>query len=61
MVVVGAEVVGEGSAGQAIYHQWVLHLLIYKICPERLLLCIPCVIGHSLLPNRLIDKIIVAA
>ena len=42
----GVEVVEEGSAVQAIYHQWDLHLLIYKIWRERLLLCIPCVIGQ---------------
>lgn len=41
------EVAGEDLAGQATYHQWVLHLLIYKICRERLLLCILCVVGQS--------------
>lgn len=44
-VVDGVEVAEEGSAVQAIYHQWDFHLLIYKIYRERLLLCIPCVNG----------------
>ena len=46
VVVDGVEVAEEGSAVQAIYHQWDFHLLIYKICRERLLLCIPCVNGQ---------------
>ena len=46
VVVVDGEEAEEGSAVQAIYHHWDFHLLIYKICRERLLLCILCVNGQ---------------
>ena len=46
VVVDGIEVAKDGLGVQAIYHQWDSHLLIYKVCRERLLLCILCVNGH---------------